>query len=49
LNELLSLRESIVKSGLLTNRDVTDQLAEIDKLIAEARQNSKILPSFRKV
>jgi hypothetical protein len=49
LNELLTLRESIVKQSILTGENVTNQLAFIDQRIAEARQNSKILPSFRKV
>ena len=49
LNELLTLRESIVKQSLLTGENVTNQLALLDQRIAEARQNSKILPSFRKV
>lgn len=49
LNELLTLRESIVKHSILTGENVTNQLADLDKRIAEARQNSKILPSFRKV
>ena len=49
LNELLTLRESIVKNGLLTGQDVTNQLAILDQRINEARQNSRILPSFKKV
>lgn len=49
LNELLTLRESIVRNGLLTGQNVTTELALLDQKIAEARQNSKILPSFSKV
>ena len=49
LNELLTLRESIVKQGLLTGQDVTSQLAILDQRINEARQNSRILPSFSRV
>ena len=49
LNELLTLRESIVKQGLISGQDVSTQLGLLDQRIAEARQNSKILPSFKKV
>lgn len=49
LNELLTLRESIVKQGLVSGTDISTQLALLDQRIDEARQNSKILPSFSKV